>query len=172
MIKDNIKQVVIWGYKFYGNTYCYVHGAFFKAFQFLGYKTLWLDNDDDISTIDFSGTLFITAGNSESNMPKRDDSFYILHNVDTSNYIIPKTHIINLQVYTNDVINKHFAILMNRDTLTYYKDNTIYLPWATDLLPHEINTNIGKLKYNNVITKNETVFAGIYDNYWNDVVEF
>jgi hypothetical protein len=173
MIQNQIKQVVVWGHKLYGNTYAYIQDGFFKAFNFLGYKTLWLDNNDDISSINFSQTLFITEGQVDTNMPLRSDCFYILHNPDLAKYAsIPKEHIVILQTYTRHVIDVHKATLLNNHSLIYYKDNTIFMPYPTNLLPHEINTNIGKLLHDNVNTKNEVIFAGSYDHYWGEVLDF
>jgi hypothetical protein len=173
MIQNRIKQVVIWGHKLYGNTYAYIHDGFFKAFQFLGYKTLWFDNNDNISSIDFSQTLFISEGCVDDKMPMMPDCFYILHNPDLSKYInIPKTHIAIIQTYTRAVVNCHNATLLNKNRMTYYKDSTIWMPFPTNLLPHQIDTNIGKIIHNNIITKNEVIFAGSYDSYWNEIVSF
>jgi hypothetical protein len=173
MIQDRIAQVVIWGHKLYGNTYAYIHDGFFKAFKHLGYKTVWLDNNDDISSIDFSNTLFISEGQVDAAIPIRSDCFYILHNVDKSKYLnVPKEHKVIIQTYTRDVITTHKATLLSKTSVSYYKDDTIYMPFPTNLLPHEINTNIGKLLHNNVTNKNEVIFAGSYDSYWNEVVSF
>lgn len=54
----DIKQVVIWGHKLHSHTHSYIHNGFFLAFKHMGYNTLWLDNNDDITLIDFSKTFF------------------------------------------------------------------------------------------------------------------
>src|SRR5690242_2068942 len=75
-----IKQVVIWGHKLHSHTHSYIHEGFYRGFLHLGYKTVWLDDTDDLSGIDFTQTLFITEGQVEKNLPVRNDCFYILHN--------------------------------------------------------------------------------------------
>jgi hypothetical protein len=81
------QQVIIWGFKLYSHTHSYIHGAFFKAFQHLGYKTLWLDHHDDLSSYTFENTLFLTAGCAEEGIPVRNDAYYVLHNCNTDKYI-------------------------------------------------------------------------------------
>lgn len=86
-----IKQVVLWGHKLHSHTHSYIHGAFVKAFEYKGYKTLWLDNNDNINNIDFNNSLFITEGQVDKNIPIRNDCYYVLHNCDGSKYAnIPK----------------------------------------------------------------------------------
>ena len=69
MIQDKVKQFVAWGHKMHSHTHSYIHGAFIKAFQHLGYKTLWLDDSDDVSRIDFEGTLFLTEAQVNGKIP-------------------------------------------------------------------------------------------------------
>jgi hypothetical protein len=165
---DKIKQVVLWGHKLHSHTHSYIHNAFYIAFQHLGYKTLWLDKSDNIFDINFSNSLFITEGSVEKNIPILEDCFYILHNCNIELYStkIPKSHFIILQVYTHDVIHKHKATLIDKTTLAYYKDNCLFLPWATDLLPNEINENIEKVKNQTFNTQNNVAFIGTITSAW------
>ena len=75
----DIKQVVIWGHKLHTHTHSYIHNAFYKTYIHLGYKTIWLNNNDNITHIDFSNTLFLTEGQVDNRIPIRKDSYYILH---------------------------------------------------------------------------------------------
>jgi hypothetical protein len=160
---DNIKQVIIWGHKLHSHKHSYIHNAFYNAFQHLRYKTLWLNSSDNISRINFSNSLFITEGSVEANMPILQDCYYILHNSSNLDYYstkLPKSHFIQLQVYTHDVVNTHEATLIDKTTLSYYKDNCLFLPWATDLLPNEINENIEKVKMQHFNTQNNIAYVG------------
>lgn len=145
---NNIKQFVAWGYKLHTHTHSYIHYGFIKTFSYLGYKTLWLDNTDDISNIDFSNSLFITTGDVDANIPKRNDCYYILHNADSNNYsMIPPNNIQYIQVITVDSSQLPEATPIPNTRGYYYieKLNTIYFPWGTDLLPHEIDVNINNI---------------------------
>ena len=162
------QKVVIWGHKLHSHTHSYIHNAFYRAFQSMGYDTYWFDGEDDVSNFDFSSSLFITEGQADKNIPVRTDCMYILHNVDTSDYkSLKKNNYIILQVYTDDVLS--------RDTLKiapciHYdlKGRTIYMPWATDLLPNEIDQvieNIPKInKKSKMITWVGTIGEGFFGN--------
>jgi hypothetical protein len=170
---NNIEQVVIWGHKLHSHTHSYIHNAFYIAFKHLGYKTLWLDNKDDISKIDFSNTFFITEGQVDEKIPIHQNSYYVLHNCNMEKYfILPKSNYFKLQVYTNDVINKHNAILIDKTMLTFYKDDTLYMPWATDLLPEEINQNIEKVKNEEFKIENIISLVGSITQPWLNVKKF
>jgi hypothetical protein len=169
----NINQIVIWGHKLHSHTHSYIHNAFVIAFKHLGYKTLWLDNNDDISNIDFSNSFFITEGQVDKNIPILSNCYYLLHNCNKEKYLVlPEKNYMILQVYTNDVINKHNAKIIDKSTLTYFKDNVLYMPWATDLLPEEINKTIEKVKNEEFKVENMISFVGMVTSPWSYVKKF
>lgn len=150
-------QVVLWGHKLHSGTHSYIHYAFEKAFKYLGYKTLWLDQGDDVSAIDFSNSLFITEGNGSVGIPLRPDCKYILHNCDPAKFkkVWDNNQCIILQVYTHDCLAR--PVIKADDCLYYQQDiRTIYMPWATDLLPHEIDSM--KKQVQSHQTKDKTVY--------------
>jgi hypothetical protein len=154
-----IKKVIIWGHKLDTNTFSYINWAFHRAFKHLGYDAYWFDNNDDVSNFDFSNSLFITEGQVDQKIPLRKDCFYILHNCCGDKYKQLKDvgHTIILQVYTHDCIERNVTWLGN--CMCYdMTSGVIYLPWATDLLPHEIEQN--KQNTRTSRKKNEVVYAG------------
>lgn len=133
-------QVILWGHKLHSHTHSYIHWAFKRAFEHLGFTAYWLDNNDDLSKIDLAGSLFITEGSVDQKIPVRPDCFYILHNCDLTKYSPIKSlgRYIVLQTYSNDCLSKKVSQL--EDYIFYNLDEKIiYMPWATDLLPHEID---------------------------------
>ena len=144
--KKPFKKFVAWGKKSPNHTHYYIHYAYCKAFRHLGYEVLWLDKNDDVSTIDFSNSLFLTEGQADKGMPLRSDCRYILHNCDSGKYqkLFEQGNCIKLQVYTHDCTTRN---VQKVDDLTYINidKKSIYMPWATDLLPHEIEENKGKI---------------------------
>jgi len=160
------QQVVIWGYKLYSHTHSYIHGAFFKAFQHLGYKTFWLDHHDDLSSYTFENTLFLTAGGAEEGIPVRNDAYYILHNCNMDKYkdVLSKQKLI-IQVYTHDVINCHGGIPIEGHDGSFRTDSCLFIPWATDLLPEEIDQNINR----DIISQSVVNFVGMMTNEWFDI---
>ena len=167
---DDIKQVVIWGHKLHSHTHSYIHNAFFIAFKHLGYKTIWLDENDNISNIDFSNTLFLTEGSTDTNIPIRNDCYYVLHNCECNKYnILEKKRVLIIQVFTTDVF---FGRTIEKiDDFIYYTPiinnqySILYMPWATDLLPEQIQNNIDeydiKIKPKFVLN-----FVGMMTNEW------
>jgi len=146
-------KIIIWGHKLHSHTHSYIHASFYKAFKHMGYETFWFDNKDDVSSFDFSNSLFITETQVDEKIPKRKDCLYVLHNCDGSLY--DGLNKIGLQTYTKNAKNKYI----------YFDGSTLTMCWATDLLPHEINTD---LQFNNnnskVITWVGTFGGGIYGN--------
>ena len=138
-----------------------------------GYKTLWLDNNDDITNINFKGSLFITEGQVDKNIPVLDDCYYVLHNCDGAKYSsLPKNNKMILQVYTHDVVNKHNGIKIDDNDLCYYLDDCLFMPWATDLLPFEIEENIEALKNGLIKSENYISLIGCAVSPWDEVKMF
>jgi len=136
-----IKRVVIWGYPKDTHTHSYIHEAFYRAFCYLGYETFWFNNSTNVSNFDFSNTLFLTSGDVESEkIPVRKDCLYILHNVPGKNFGDIRDNIVVIQVFGKRIPAIKNIVKIN--AYTYIEDKTIYLPWATNLLPHEIDVNI------------------------------
>lgn len=162
-------KVILWGHKLHSHTHSYIHYAFVKAFKHLGYETLWLDKNDKIADIDFSNSLFITEGQVDQGIPLRNDCRYVLHNCNMSKYkkLSDTGNCITMQVYVHDVF-KHDV--QKIDDLTYIdiNDKTIYMPWATDLLPHEIDAVKASLTWPLQRKKNINFIGvwqhGSYDN--------
>ena len=141
-------KVVIWGVKLHSHTHSYIHWAFDRAFRHLGYPTYWLDNSDDISGLDLSNALFLTIGLADQKIPLREDGWYILHNVDPAKYahLSRQGRCIIMQVYSHDCRNR--PVIYLDDFVCYdLRDKTLYMPWATDLLPYEIDAIKKQLPY-------------------------
>lgn len=139
-------KVVLWGHKLHSHTHSYIHNAFYIAFKHLGYDTYWFDDKDDVSGFDFSNTFFITEGQVDKNIPIRNDCTYCLHNTYSTKYndLNPK-NFFNLQVYSRNV--DFIPNLIKVDNCIFYDvpGRCVYMPWATDLLPDEIEANKKKL---------------------------
>lgn len=142
MININNYKFILWGHKLHSHTHSYIHNAFFRAFQHMGAKTYWFNDNDDVRNFDFSNSLFITEGQVDKNIPLRDDCFYVLHNCYDTKYneLFTKNKCIRLQVYTDAVLQYNYTKLANC-IYADYSGKCLYFPWATDLLPHEINAN-------------------------------
>lgn len=163
----NFNKVVIWGHFPPGkHTSSYPFEGYQKAFQHLGYETFWLPNQP-IDSSGWDNCLFLTEGQEDSHIPLNKSSTYVLHNVQEDRYVdLP--HKLNLQIFHRTIeaprepFNKHRTFnssepLSKINDYTYYNSDTLYQPWATDLLPHEIDTtNI------NLSPRPECFWAGTY----------
>lgn len=113
----------------------------------MGVKVNWLDDSDNVSRFNFGNTLFITEGQVDKKIPVRTDCFYVLHNCETEKYkeIYAQKRCIVMQVYTDDVLGRAVEKL---DDCVYFDGLCLYIPWATDLLPHEIEKNKPDVAFN------------------------
>lgn len=157
-------KVVLWGYTLHSDTFSYIHNAWERAFKYLGYETYWLNNGSDISNINFERTLFFTEGQVDQNIPMRNDCFYVLHNCNHDKYKHLKNRMV-LQVYTDDVLKYGMTKI---DDCIYTNGEGLWMPWATDLLPHEIEQNkINALPFNSnsrEINWVGTIGEGVFGN--------
>ncbi len=145
------KNIIIWGHPLHSHTHSYIHNAFYRAFLHMGYNTCWFDDMSDVSGFDFTDSLFLTEGQVCAKMPIIKGCTYILHNCyDADMWATIHEQQINhlkLQVYTDDVLNHAAADPANVKMLEpcIYHDavgRMLYMPWATDLMPHEISLDI------------------------------
>jgi hypothetical protein len=133
------EKVIIWGHKLHSHTHSYIHEGFYNGFTKLGYPTYWLDDTDEISDFDFSDALFLTEGQVDGKIPLREDAVYLLHNcTDAKYHALSKRNVLYFQVYTDSIFS--VPTLVKLDTCIYYDlvGRCLYMPWATDLLPDEI----------------------------------
>lgn len=135
-MNNKIRKVIIWGYPLHSHTHSYIHAAFYKAFKHLGYETFWFE-DKPLNAGDFESCLFIT-GTQDKHIPIVKSSYYVLHYVDDirkyegcKNLFIQ--HSIPVDTDNCEMLNKCCIIQHNHDI------DCLYLAWATNLLPHEIN---------------------------------
>ena len=161
-------KVVVWGHKLHSHTHSYIHAGFVKAFQYLGYPVHWLDNNDDIRAIDFSHALFITEGQVDQKIPLRSDCLYILHNCAMEKYkkLFDSGHAMIMQVYTHDVLGRK-VYKVDECQYTDIENKMVYMPWATDLLPYEIDEikkQLPSIKKNNVARFIGTCGGGSFGN--------
>jgi hypothetical protein len=133
----------------------------------MGWSVEWHKNTQENATQlgNIDGCLFLTESQVDSFMPINPSAFYVLHNCDMKKYnIIPEKNKLILQVFTKDVYSRNIVPVKTNLFEFWQEDaNTVYAPWATDLLPSEIDENISNLKVQN---NNIAVFVG---SYWGGV---
>jgi hypothetical protein len=139
-------RFIIWGLEHYRHTHSYIHYAFMRAAKHNGWDVEWvIDTPANAQRFrDCDNYLFLTVGVADRYIPMNPNAFYVLHNVNQERYThIPTDRKLILQVYTVDVDSRPVLPLKDRRFEFWQPDaNTFYAPWATDLLPHEIDENI------------------------------
>jgi hypothetical protein len=138
--KLRIDYVVIWGHLKHTHTHSYIHDAFYKAFKFIGVPVYKMYSYDGLIRKKFPPNgLFIFEDQAKSNLPLQKDLYYISHNSQMSNLPgIDLSKVIYLDVLSKKAIN--FSKI-NDYTFFDNGSRTIFQPWATDLLPHQITQN-------------------------------
>jgi hypothetical protein len=160
-------RFIIWGHEHYSHTHSYIHYGFFKAAKHMGWNVEWHKNTPENATNlgNTDACLFLTESQVDSFIPVNPKAFYILHNCDPKKYeSIPLKSKLVLQVFTKDVYSRK-TVPVKSNLFEFWQEdaNTLYAPWATDLLPEEINENISKLQLEQ---KNTALFIG---SYWGGV---
>lgn len=150
-----MKKFIIWGPKLHKDTFSYVHFGFYRAIESLGYDVSWYSDDDDVSGVDFSNSIFLGEHQGIKNMPVLDDCIYFIHNIDCgsnvfnyvnrpvdhSNYYNYIHFFDNFREGTEECKwpNKKELVELEQNTFYHPKSKTVEIMWATDLLPEEID---------------------------------
>ena len=163
-------KIVIWGHKNNGHTHGYIHSSYYKAFKAMGFETYWFDNNENVSGFNFDNSIFFTEDQVQSNIPLNKTCKYILHHTNLDKYIQNNLSFINLGNYSKwcedgiSPYHKENSVIKIAECCFWdEKSKTIYQPWATDLLPDEIDFN-NALHYNKDET-NVYYIGTIHDNY-------
>jgi len=146
-VNINTANFCVWGFKhpINYNTFGHIHEAFYRAlkYRYSDRQVLWLDNQDNISQIDFTNTLFITMEQAVHGMPRRQDCFYVCHNME----VLAKEYLVdyptlNYGLYVNTIQLPSNVIELSQDSYFFPQPwetyDAVVFRWGTDLLPHEI----------------------------------
>ena len=161
----NFNKVVIWGHPLHSHTHSYIHESFHKAFSFMGFKTYWFHDESFPSDFDWGKTLFITEGFASNKIPIRENSYYfVMYEPDPKRFVQQARYIelrLCATLFQDHVSNYSFQpdLCKRVESSVYFKKgdcstisfensynkysilnyDVVYLNWATDLLPNEIN---------------------------------
>jgi len=125
------------------NSFGHIHEAFLRALLHMGKKAIWLDRSDDLSRFDFNNTLFLSMNTVIEGLPRRDDSFYVIHNIfgDINQSYFDGLKMLGTGVHiTPNVYSKNVEVL-GKDIYFESDNRSLQMRWGTDLLPHEIEAN-------------------------------
>lgn len=161
-------KVFIWGHLLHSHTHSYIHESFTKAFARMGHDVAWLP-DSPRNQPNLDGALVITEGQVDKHLPVHPNCHYVLHNCQADKYADVSKKLL-LQVYTHDTRDRA------KDNPTYEKlapctyieraanCNVLYQPWATDLMPDEIDLAKAELPREKVSNWVGTIGNGRFGN--------
>lgn len=158
-------KVIIWGYPLHSHTHSYVHYGWYKTFKHLGYDTYWFDDKHFPNGFDFTNCLFITEGYADNNIPLHSSNIYCVHvGRNPYKYLKAGARFIDIRYNVTDINDCNYNYKLAEKELeeispvTLYEKNAstldlnvqfqkgnmlmyeaVYMCWATDLLPDEIN---------------------------------
>ncbi|SMF00180.1 hypothetical protein SAMN02745866_00018 [Alteromonadaceae bacterium Bs31] len=159
-INNHLNKVIIYGYcRPEDHTHYWIHHALFRALTaVLGteVKVEWVDNTHSKPIAFFEQALIFTnvyKVKSDTRLPVVSNSVYLIHNHNPSKLqplkyqrAIDSGHAMTYQVYRGQPEEGYLAI-ENEFAHFYSKaKKDAVLTWATDLLPHEIEANIEKIR--------------------------
>lgn len=129
-------RFIVWGLPLHTHTHSYVHYAFARAANYMGYETMWVPDVPSSNDAITNNSVVLCCGVSDKNLAYKNNVKYVLHNSDRED--LKRENYINLQVYTHDVLERNTVKLNENLTFWEQSTKTLYQPWATDLLPEEI----------------------------------
>ena len=146
-------KVVLWGYPLHTDTYSYIYEAFKKAFEYQGYEVFWFTDEDHPEDFDYEDCLFFCEGYRDKKIPIRKSSTYVCHVcVNPEKYVGNVKKLIDMRYHVDYIEDVNYTYTVDYDNceelesgVLYDKNSSdydiIYMAWAANLLPHEIDFN-------------------------------
>jgi hypothetical protein len=188
---SKFRFVIVWGFPLHTHTHSYIHESWTKALDKCNISWKWFDDQHFPNDFNFNNCCFITEGWADNNIPILDNCVYFVHNaVNPSKYksarlIDLRFNVCEIHDFNNDFVlptNCHF---LSQDTLyevlhndasvaarrgrpiTTMEYEAVYLYWATDLSPDEMNESDCELKRSNVVH-----YVGSTSSFYTDLHNF
>lgn len=146
-------KIILWGYPLHTDTYSYVYEAFKKAFEYLGHEVFWFTDEDHPDDFDYDNCVFFCEGYRDKKIPLKKTSTYICHVcINPEKYLGNVKKLIDMRYHVDYIEDVNYNYIVDYDNceelesgVLYDKNSSdydiIYLSWAANLLPHEIDLN-------------------------------
>lgn len=124
------------------HTHSYIFEGFYNASKYLGISTFWIDNQNNLDAIADSKTLVICEGTFLPEFNNKANCKFVIHSIpdrlDNFSKLSKSKQCLHLEVFKNKALN-----YSKIGDLTYFdqNDHTLYQPWATNLLPNQIQAS-------------------------------
>lgn len=187
-------KIIIWGYPLHSHTHSYIHAAFYKAFNHLGYETYWFHDGEYPDNFDWNDCVFWTEGFADKNIPLNKTSTYFVHvcpdpakyinagvgkfidvrynhlwhKDQTYNYVLDKTKVekIGNCCYFERKKNRRVQVLNDYQQYWIEDYDKFYVTWATNYLPEEFDfEDIHYPRENKIYFSGNLSNSGICENY-------
>lgn len=172
------RQIIVWGFPLHTHTHSYIHGAWVKTFKHLGFQVYWFHDKDYPQDFNYSNSCFITEGWADDNIPVNSSSTYFVHIAkNPAKYLDIGARLIEIRYNVLEINDYNYSyklpenpVYLSSDTLYERVEDdsavaerrgrqlkkqayeAIYMYWATDLLPHEIQyDNAETIRESNMI---------------------
>jgi hypothetical protein len=153
-------KFIVYGYKMScKHTHKYTHEGIYNAATSLGYETYWIDDNDVLDPLFFENSVIFTEGYVIKKLPVCKNSKYIIHHFGNRHgegiyeqnlkYCCNNNQIIDLRFLCKKFKDHNyewdvdFNFLNKIDDCTFLDSNNnikiVYMPWATSVLPEDIN---------------------------------
>jgi len=158
-------KVIIWGHPLYSHTHSYIHSSYYKTFKYLGYDVYWFHDGEYPKDFDYKNCLFITEGFADANIPLNETSCYMVMYCPSPKKYEGVGRYIDIRMAAKNFKDHIQEYSLNKNTATkvgpacYFVPKTsktvrikndyhdyemsdfdkLYISWATNLLPHEID---------------------------------
>ena len=163
-------KIVIWGFYpengVLKNTISYVWNSFYNAFKYLGHDVYWFPNEK-IDNFDFSDCIFIAEGYDDSEIPLNKTSTYFVHCAyNPAKYVGNVRKFVDMRYNLKKIDHPNYVYELDKENTKmdkgcYYEPSTnqvidfkngrvnyriddfdkVYIGWATNLMPNEIDEN-------------------------------
>jgi hypothetical protein len=163
-------KIIIWGFYpengVLKNTISYVWNSFYNAFKYLGHDVYWFPNEK-IENFDFSNCIFIAEGYDDSEIPLDKTSTYFVHCAyNPAKYVGNVRKFVDMRYNLKKIDHPNYVYELDKektkmDKGCYYEPSTnqvidfkngrvnyriddfdkVYIGWATNLMPNEIDEN-------------------------------
>ena len=121
-------------------THTYIFDGFYRAAKYLNFEAYWIDNQKDLENVTDDKTIVFCEGSYMPDLDKKLSCKYVVHSIprnleEKCRELTMKKLCLNLEVFKKE------ALCFDKfNDLAFFNDKffTLYQPWATNLLPHEI----------------------------------
>ena len=146
-------KIILWGYPLHTDTYSYIYEAFKKAFEHQGYEVHWFTDEAHPHDFDYDNCLFFCEGYRDKKIPLRKTSTYVCHVcVNPEKYLGNVKKLIDMRYHVDYMTDVNYTYKVDYDNceelesgVLYDKNSSdydiIYMAWASNLLPEEIDFN-------------------------------